>query len=170
MTKKGSGRCSVSWPTVTSRSCIACSSAAWVLGGVRLISSARMMFEKIGPATNRNARRPASGSSRTLVPVMSDGIRSGVNWIRLKPTSRILAIELTINVLASPGTPTSRTWPRVKIAARICSITSRWPMTTLLSSVTITSREWRNSSRSCVIRSPAVDMRSNDLSSIGDDP
>ena len=59
MTKKGSGRFSVSWPTVTSRSCIAWSNAAWVLGGVRLISSARMMLEKIGPGTNRNA--PAAG-------------------------------------------------------------------------------------------------------------
>ena len=125
-----------------------------------MISSARMMLAKIGPGTNRNARRPVSGSSRTFVPVMSDGIRSGVNWIRLKLTSRILAIELTMSVLASPGTPTSSTWPRVKIAARISSITSRWPMMTLFSSVTITSREWRNSSRSCVIRSPAVDMES----------
>ena len=105
ITKNGSGRCIVSWPTVTSRSCIACKSAAWVLGGVRLISSARMMLAKIGPGTNRNARRPASGSSRTLVPVMSEGIRSGVNWMRLKLTSRILAIELTIRVLARPGTP-----------------------------------------------------------------
>ena len=34
---------------------------------------------------------------------MSDGIRSGVNWMRLKPTSRIWAIELTISVLARPG-------------------------------------------------------------------
>ena len=66
------------------------------------------------------------------MPVMSEGIRSGVNWMRLKPTSRILASELTINVLARPGTPTSRTWPRVKMAARICSMTSRWPTTTLL--------------------------------------
>jgi hypothetical protein len=56
---------------------------------------------------------------------MSEGIRSGVNWIRLKLTSRIRAIELTIRVLASPGTPTSRTWPRVKIDARISSMTSR---------------------------------------------
>ena len=111
ITKKGSGRCNVSWPTVTSRSCIACKRAAWVLGGVRLISSARMMLEKSGPGTKRKVLRPASGSSRTLVPVMSEGIRSGVNWIRLKPTSRILAIELTIKVLASPGTPTKQDVP-----------------------------------------------------------
>ena len=34
---------------------------------------------------------------------MSEGIRSGVNWMRLKPTSRIWAIVLTISVLARPG-------------------------------------------------------------------
>ena len=64
------------------------------------------------------------------------------------PLDPIRAIELTIRVLARPGTPTRRTWPLVKMAARICSITSRWPMTTLASSATIRSREWRNSSRS----------------------
>ncbi len=47
----------------------------------------------------------------------------------------------------------------MKIAAMIWSMTSRWPMTTLFSSDTITSREWRNSSRRCVIRSPEVDIR-----------
>ena len=36
-------------PTVTCRSCIACSSAACVLGGVRLISSASSRLAKIGP-------------------------------------------------------------------------------------------------------------------------
>jgi len=34
-------------------------------------------------------RRPPSCSSRMLVPVMSDGMRSGVNWMRLNDTSRI---------------------------------------------------------------------------------
>ncbi len=36
---------------------------------------------------------------------MSDGIRSGVNWMRLKETSRIWLMELTMSVLARPGTP-----------------------------------------------------------------
>src|SRR5271157_5267778 len=36
-------------------------------------------------------------------------------------------------------------------------------MMTLFSSATMTSRECRNSSRSCVIRSPTVDMRKSDL-------
>ena len=37
---------------------------------------------------------------------------------------------LTIKVLARPGTPTSRQCPRVKMAAKICSITSFWPTMT----------------------------------------
>ena len=47
------------------------------------------MFVKTGPSTNRKLRRPCSSSSSTFVPVMSEGIRSGVNWMRLKPRSRI---------------------------------------------------------------------------------
>ena len=50
----GSGGCCV--PTVTRRSCIACSSAACVFGGVRLISSASTRLWKMGPGRNRTAR------------------------------------------------------------------------------------------------------------------
>ena len=39
-------------------SCIASSSAACVLGGVRLISSASITFAKTGPRTKRSARAP----------------------------------------------------------------------------------------------------------------
>ena len=65
-----------------------------------------------------------SSSESTVVPVMSEGIKSGVNCTRLKVTSRIWLRELTISVFASPGTPISRQWPRVKMAASTCSITS----------------------------------------------
>ena len=130
ITKNGSGSLCVSEPIVTSRSCIACNSAACVFGGVRLISSASKMFAKIGPWMKRNSRRPSGVSSRTVVPVMSDGMRSGVNCTRLKPTSRICAMLDTMSVFASPGTPTSKQCPRVKIAARICSTTSFCPMMT----------------------------------------
>ena len=58
---------------------------------------------KTGPSTKRKFRRPCSSSSSTFVPVMSEGIRSGVNWIRLKSMSRIWASVLTISVLARPG-------------------------------------------------------------------
>ena len=96
-------------PAVTCRSCIACSRAAWVLGGVRLISSASSMLAKIGPLRNSNRRRPVSGSSwRISVPVMSDGIRSGVNWMRWKRQIHGLRQRGDQCVLASPGTPCMR--------------------------------------------------------------
>ena len=40
---------------VTVRSCIACRSADWTFAGDRLISSAKMMFAKIGPFLVLNA-------------------------------------------------------------------------------------------------------------------
>ena len=104
------------------------SRAACVLGGVRLISSASTMLAKIGPWTKRNSRRPA------LVLVEDHGAgdvgrhQVGRELDALEAdTSRIWLMELTMSVLASPGTPTSRQWPRVKMAARICSMTSVWP-------------------------------------------
>ena len=100
-------------PTDTSFSCIACSRAAWVLGGVRLISSARRKLVKIGPGMNSNWYLPLAGSSlMTSVPVMSEGIRSGVNWTRRKVRSRVRARVRAMSVLPSPGTPNSRMCPR----------------------------------------------------------
>jgi len=50
------------------------------LGGVRLISSARITLANSGPWRNLNSRAPVERfSSMISVPVMSDGIRSGVN-------------------------------------------------------------------------------------------
>ena len=146
-TKNGAGSLWVLPPALTCFSCIASSIAAWVFGGVRLISSARRMLVKIGPSMNRKLRRPDSSSSRTFVPVMSEGIRSGVNCTRLKPTSRIRASVDTMSVLASPGTPSRRQWPRVKIAAKSCSMTSCCPTITFCSSSCISLRCWLNSTR-----------------------
>ena len=61
-----------------------------------------MICAKIGPLTNRSRRVPCS-SSRISVPVMSDGMRSGVNWIRLKSRSRMSASVLISSVFARPG-------------------------------------------------------------------
>ena len=69
------------------------------------------------------------------VPVTSLGIRSGVNWIRLKLRCVASASELTSSVLARPGTPSSRAWPRAKMAISTCSITSLWPTITSANSV-----------------------------------
>src|SRR5262245_44136861 len=98
-----------------------------------------MICAKIGPLTNRRRRIPCS-SSRISVPVMSDGIRSGVNWIRLNSRSRMSASVLISSVLASPGTPVMRQWPPVNSAISTCSTTSSWPTMTLRSSARMRSR------------------------------
>ena len=87
-TKKGSGSGWVCPPAVTVRSCIASSSALWVRGVARLISSASSRLVKMGPGAKR--KLPVS-RSKIWVPVMSPGIRSGVNWTRPKLEPRHLA-------------------------------------------------------------------------------
>ena len=130
-TKKGSSSWCVWPPTVTRCSCIASSSAACVLGGVRLISSARTRLAKSGPFTKVNALRPSAVSCRISEPVMSPGIRSGVNWIRFESRSSTRARVLTMSVLARPGTPIIRQWPPAKMLIRTCSMTASWPTITL---------------------------------------
>jgi hypothetical protein len=134
-TWNGSGSPWVTVPTVTFRSCIACSSAAWVLGGVRLISSASTRFAKIGPGRNRSLRssRPegSTSSCRMSVPVMSAGSRSGVNCTRPNERSRACASDETSSVLARPGTPTSSAWPRATSVTSIASTTASCPTTAI---------------------------------------
>ncbi len=89
------------------------------------------MFVKIGPLTKRNWRSPVLlFSSRTSVPVMSDGIRSGVNCTRLNPRSRTCESVEMRSVLARPGTPISSAWPFAKTAISTSVTMSAWPMTT----------------------------------------
>ena len=89
---------------VTRCSCIASSSADCVLGGVRLISSASTMFAKIGPGANTIWRRPVAASSWMMsVPVMSDGIRSGVNWMRENFRSSTARQRVDQQRLGQPG-------------------------------------------------------------------
>ena len=64
------------------------------------------------------------------VPVMSDGIRSGVNWMRLNTRPSVCAMVRTISVFAVPGSPVIRQWPPTNSAMRICSSTSSWPTMT----------------------------------------
>jgi hypothetical protein len=66
---------------------------------------------------------------------MSLGIRSGVNWIRLKSSDIVRAIVEISSVLASPGTPTTSACPRQKMQVRICSTTSSCPTITFAISV-----------------------------------
>ena len=110
---------------------MASNSAACVFGGVRLISSARMTLENSGPSRKRNSRPPVLRfSSITSVPVMSAGIRSGVNWMRLKLRFNARLSVLIMSVLASPGTPSSRQWLRANREISSSSITSFCPTMT----------------------------------------
>jgi hypothetical protein len=58
------------------------------------------------------------------VPVMSLGIKSGVNWMRENLRSSTCAIVWMSSVLANPGTPTIRLLPPVKSDSSTSSITS----------------------------------------------
>ncbi len=64
------------------------------------------------------------------MPVMSLGIRSGVNWMRLKSRFIVRASVRTISVFASPGTPTTSVCARQNMAMRSCSSTSSCPTIT----------------------------------------
>ena len=61
--------------------------------------------KKIGPFLNSNS---VVFTLKTEVPKISLGMRSGVNWILLNPTSNVLASNLAVMVLATPGTPSMR--------------------------------------------------------------
>ncbi|HXD72694.1 MAG TPA: hypothetical protein VN628_03115 [Vicinamibacterales bacterium] len=86
------------------------------------------MLAKIGPGAKTIVRRPVPGSSWMMsVPVMSLGIRSGVNWMRLNFRSRTFASVLMSSVFARPGTPTIRLLPPTNRVSSTSSITSAWP-------------------------------------------
>src|SRR5271156_1617054 len=114
-TTKGSGNGSVLPSIVTCRSSIASSSADCVLGGVRLISSARRSVVKIGPLRKVNS---SVCGLNTVVPTTSAGIRSGVNWMRANGTPRSVANIRTKRVFAVPGTPSTSTWPLPSSASK----------------------------------------------------
>jgi hypothetical protein len=69
-------------------------------------------------------------SSMTSVPVMSEGIRSGVNWMRLKASDRPFDSVEIMSVLARPGAPSRMQWLRLKSAISSSSMTSSWPTMT----------------------------------------
>ena len=71
------------------------------------------------------------------MPVMSDGMRSGVNWIRLKEMESNRARLEIMSVFARPGTPSRMQCPLQKIAMRSRSSTSSWPTITRPSDWTI---------------------------------
>jgi hypothetical protein len=71
---------------------------------------------------------PGLGSSTMmLVPMMSAGIRSGVNWIRENSRLTAWASERTRYVFPNPGTPSSSTLPPTNSAVSTPSTISSCP-------------------------------------------
>ena len=87
--------------TVTCLSSMHSSSADWVLGEARLISSPTTMLAKTPPGRNSNSR---VFWLNTETPVTSEGSRSGVNWMRRTEQSMLRASALLSIVLPTPGT------------------------------------------------------------------
>ena len=77
------------------------SSALWVFGEARLISSPTTTLAKTAPGLNSKSR---VSWLNTLTPVTSEGSRSGVNWMRLTLQSMDRASALASMVLPTPGT------------------------------------------------------------------
>ena len=100
MTMNGASRWYVEPSTVTWRSSMHSSSADWVLGEARLISSPTTMLAKTPPGRNSNSR---VSWLKTETPVTSLGSRSGVNWTRRTVQSMERARALLSIVLPTPG-------------------------------------------------------------------
>src|SRR5262249_32665055 len=98
------------------------------LGGARLISSPSRNWANTGPGRKW---KPCRSGSKMLVPTMSAGIRSGVNWMRLKSQVKMRARTRTSRVLAVPGMPSMSRWPPANSVTSSDSMTSPWPTITL---------------------------------------
>ena len=93
---------------VTCTSCMHSSSADWVLGLARLISSTSTRLANTGPGRNSNS---FDCMLNTLTPVMSEGSRSGVAWMRANSQSSDRAIDFASIVLPTPGKSSRMMWP-----------------------------------------------------------
>ncbi len=107
---------------------MASSSADWVLGVARLISSDRRTLVKIGPGRNSNV--PCFWS-RIDDPVMSPGSMSGVHWTRFEVALMDWAMARASIDLPVPGTSSNRMWPSQRMATMARRTTSVLPLITV---------------------------------------
>lgn len=112
---------------VTWRSSIDSSSADCVLGEARLISSPITICAKTAPGLNSKSRRCWSQMD---TPVMSEGSRSGVNWMRRTEQSMDRASALASIVLPTPGTSSMRRCPSASNTVSESRTTSGLPSIT----------------------------------------
>jgi len=94
------------------------------------------------PLRNENS---AVRASYTSEPVTSPGMRSGVNCTRLVSRSSAADRVRTSSVLATPGTPSSSTWPRHSRAMTRPVTAASWPTTALATSARTAPRVARSS-------------------------
>ena len=80
---------------------------------------------------NRKLRLPPAPSSSTSLPRMSDGMRSGVNWMRRASRPSTMPMVSTSLVLARPGRPISSACPPQSTVMSACSTTRSCPKITL---------------------------------------
>src|SRR5436190_22873548 len=100
------------------------------------------------------------------VPTRSAGTRSGVNCRRLNEPPSTSETVLTVSVLASPGTPSSRTWPPASSATMTRSSIDSWPTITRLISKRALSRA-SCASRAGLARRPSSPSRARSRGSSG---
>src|SRR5690606_18244305 len=127
MTKNGSGSGSVLPSIETWRSSMASSSADWVFGDARLISSASSTCENTGPGWKTNCALSRSNTDR---PTMSAGNRSLVNCTRLNCRPSDIDSAWASVVLPTPGRSSISRWPRASRQARASLICGCLPTTT----------------------------------------
>ena len=102
----------------------------------RVDESNNNIFENIGTWKNLKDRSPeVLSTSINSVPVISLGIRSGVNCILLNESSKTSDNVLIIKVFASPGTPIKSVCPCVRMDISKCSNISDCPTTFLPTSL-----------------------------------
>ena len=103
------------------------SSADWVFGEARLISSAITTLANTGPGRNSNSVLCRLKIDR---PVMSTGIRSGVNCTRLTEPSIERASAFASDVFPTPGTSSTSRWPSANSVTSATRTTSGLPTIT----------------------------------------
>lgn len=123
---------------------IASRSADCVLGVARFISSARTIWDIIGP--DRNSNSPFCWLYIDA-PVTSLGSRSGVNWTLRNWHPVVTAMDLASIVLPTPGTSSTSTCPRLIrdiVANRTvsCLPTMTLPMLMMIRSASSVCLEW----------------------------
>src|SRR2546423_5672368 len=126
------------------------SSADWVLGDARLISSTSRKFANTGPGRNSNS---LVRWLKTLTPVTSDGSRSGVNWSREKEQSTERASAFASVVFPTPGKSSIIRWPSASRQRTVSSriVSGAWTTLPRFSTRRRTARA--GSSRGAVLRS-----------------